>query len=359
MSRILHVLLTGGVGSRLWPLSRQSRPKQYLNIFSDPSLRACPQGRVIDGIESAGNSIEKDGHSLFELAVKRNAAFSDGLIVVGNQGNRQLSEKSLQKLGISDYIDIVEATPRNTAPAIAFAAFAAQPDDILLVTPADHIIEEGPEYSIAVQKAIELADQDSIVTFGIHPTKPETGYGYIEHEAEDVLSFREKPDAATAEEFLQKGNFLWNSGMFCFKAEVFLEELRKFQPQIYTKSLSAWEEAKDGKLEELSSLEIPSISVDYAVMEKSEKIKVVPSSFDWSDMGSFEAIYDYLRQQGHPVDFDGNMVIGCDKFTAFVGMRNSILVCTDDANLVLQKEVSQDVKNIYQKLEQEHSLLIN
>ncbi|MCC8358470.1 mannose-1-phosphate guanylyltransferase [Salinimicrobium sediminilitoris] len=334
MSRILHVLLTGGVGSRLWPLSRQSRPKQYLNIFSESK-------------------------SLFEMAVERNAGFVDQIIVVGNQGNRQLSEECLQKLGVSEYIDIVEATPRNTAPAIAFAAFAAKPEDILLVTPADHIIQEGPEYSTAVQKAIDLAGQDSIVTFGIQPSRPETGYGYIEHTGEDVLSFREKPAASTAEDFLSKGNFLWNSGMFCFKAGIFLNELKQFQPEVYENSLTAWGNSNDGRLELETSLKIPSISVDYAVMENSDKIKVVPSSFEWSDMGSFEAIYDYLRQQGHPVDLEGNMVIGTGKFTAFVGMRNSILVCTQDANLVLQKEVSQDVKKIYQQLEEENSLLLN
>ncbi|MCY2687815.1 mannose-1-phosphate guanylyltransferase [Salinimicrobium sp. TH3] len=333
MSKILHVLLTGGVGSRLWPLSRQSRPKQYLSIFAN--------------------------NSLFELAVQRNIAFSDGLIVVGNQGNRQLSENSLQKLGTSEFVHIVEATPRNTAPAIAFAAFAANPDDILLVTPADHVIEEGPEYSIAVQNAIALAEQDNIVTFGIQPTRPEAGYGYIEHKEADVLSFREKPDALTAEDFLKKGNFLWNSGMFCFRAGVFLEELKQFQPEIYERSLTAWKNSKDGQLELKTSLNIPAISVDYAIMEKSKKIKVVLSSFDWSDMGSFEAIYDYLHQKGHPVDLEGNMVIGCDKFTAFVGMKNSILVCTEDANLVLQKEVSQDVKKIYQQLEEQNSLLLN
>ncbi|NJY64052.1 NTP transferase domain-containing protein [Salinimicrobium sp. CDJ15-81-2] len=334
MSKVLHVLLTGGVGSRLWPLSRQSRPKQYLNIFSDSK-------------------------SLFELAVERNAPLTDQLIVVGNQGNRQLSEASLQKFGIENYIDIVEATPRNTAPAIAFAAFAAQPEDILLVTPADHIIMEGPEYTIAVQKAIELAKQGNVVTFGIQPTRPETGYGYIEFSDHDVISFREKPDTETAQSFLQQGTFLWNSGMFCFKAGVFLEELQKYAPQVYTKSLSAWEEAENSRLETLSSHEILAISVDYAVMEKSEKMKVVPSAFEWSDMGSFEAIYDYLREQGHPVDAFGNMQIGTTKYTAFAGLQNCILVQTEDANLVLAKESSQDVKQIYQELELNNSSLIN
>jgi mannose-1-phosphate guanylyltransferase len=285
---------------------------------------------------------------LFELAVERNTAFVDELIVVGNQGNRQLSEAGLHKLGITEYIDIVEATPRNTAPAIAFAALAAQPEDILLVTPADHIIKEGEAYRTAISQAIKLGENDNLVTFGVTPTKPETGYGYIEFVADNVLSFREKPIRKTAEEFISKGNFLWNSGMFCFKAGVFLEELEKYALEVFETSKAAWENSGNSELGMEDSLEIPAISVDYAVMEKSEKIKVVKASFEWSDMGSFEAVYDYLKGMGHPVDPEGNMVIGSNKFTAFVGMQNSILVCTEDANLVLQKEASQDVKKIYQ-----------
>ena len=333
MFTIHHVLLTGGVGSRLWPLSRQSRPKQYLNIFSDSKC-------------------------LFELAVERNASFTDNLIVVGNRGNRELSEASLKKLGVTDYVDIVEATPRNTAPAIAFAAFAAQPEDILLVTPADHIIKEGTEYSNAVENALELAKKDHIVTFGITPTRPETGYGYIEHAREQVLSFREKPNEATAKDFIEKGNFLWNSGMFAFKAGVFLKELEEYAPNVFEDALAAYNEAEDGKLEMLSSLEIPSVSVDYAVMEKSEKIKVVPSSFEWSDMGSFEAVYDYLKEQGQPVDKFGNMQIGSSRHVSFVGLTNCILVSTEDATLVLSKAASQNVKELYQELEKNNLQLI-
>lgn len=333
MSKVLHVILTGGVGSRLWPLSRHSMPKQYLRLFS-------------------GNN------SLFELAVKRNAAFSEGLVVVGNRGNRKLSAESLRKLSVIDYVDIVEATPRNTAPAVAFAAFAAQPDDILLITPADHIIIEGPAYTLAIEKAIDLAKEGNIVTFGINPTKPETGYGYIEHHEENVVSFREKPNKETAEGFLKQGNFLWNSGMFCFKAGIFLEELEKYAPQIFLKSKKAWEASKNGELDEQLSLEIPSDSIDYAVMERSDRIKVVQSGFDWSDMGSFEAVYDYLKEQGHPTDENGNMAIGTKSFTAFLGLKNCILVSTEDANLVLTKEASQDVKKIYQELEENQSELI-
>ncbi len=333
MQKILHVLLTGGVGSRLWPLSRQSQPKQYLQLFSD--------------------------FSLVELTVQRNALFSNELVVVGNQHNTELSRLSLEKLNKLDYTNIVEATPRNTAPAIAFSAFAANSEDILLVTPADHIIGAGEKYDTAIKEAIDLAKEGSIVTFGVAPSRPETGYGYIEHDGQEVLSFREKPDAETAAEFISSGNFLWNSGMFCFKAGVFLEELKKYAPEVYVKSLEAWKTAENNCLEMDVSLAIPSISVDYAVMEKSDKIKVVKAEFDWSDMGSFEAVYDYLLENGHSIDENGNMVIGSNKYTAFVGLENSILVCSKDANLVLSKEASQGVKNIYQKLEENNSVLIN
>ena len=313
-------------------MSRQSRPKQYLQLFSN--------------------------NSLFELAILRNASLVDDLIVVGNQGNKELSEKGLEKLGVEDYVHITEATPRNTAPAIAFAAFAAAPQDILLVTPADHIIKDDGNYDAAILSGVELARKDAIVTFGVNPSKPETGYGYIEFEGNNVLSFREKPDRETAIEFIKKGNFLWNSGMFCFKAGIFLEELKKYAPEVYQRSLAAWEQTKEGALEMTSYLKIPSISVDFAVMEKSEKIKVVKANFEWSDMGSFEAVYDYLKEEGHPVDANGNMQIGSTKHTSFIGLQDCILVSTDDACLVLSKDASQDVKELYQELEINNSALI-
>ena len=196
-------------------------------------------------------------------------------------------------------------------------------------------------------------------TFGIIPTKPETGYGYIESKGDKVLSFREKPNETTAKEFIAKGNFLWNSGMFCFKAGVLLEELKQFQPDVYEKSKAVWEASKDGFLDLDLSLVIPSISIDYAVMERSKKIKVVPASFSWSDLGSFESVYEYLASKSHPVDKDGNMVIGCDKHTVFLGLKNTIFVYTDSANLILQKENSQDVKDIYNELERQNSSLLN
>jgi mannose-1-phosphate guanylyltransferase len=333
MSSILHVVLTGGVGSRLWPLSRKSKPKQYLNLFN--------------------------GKSLFEMTVERNIGIATDVIVVGNTDNRSLSVEALRNAGVHHYHEIVESTPRNTAAAIAFAAFEAQPEDILIITPSDHIINGLEGYKRTILAAVELAKQDNIVTFGINPTRPETGYGYIEFSGNDVIAFREKPDLDTAKQFVASGKFLWNSGMFCFKAGIFLEELKLYEPEIYRTSKLAWDNMKNRVLDLELSLQIPSQSVDYAVMERSKRIKVIPASFDWSDLGSFESIYDYLREIGHTVDEDGNMIIGTDKYTVFLGLKNTIFIRTDDANLILNKENSQDVKKIYALLEQANSHLLN
>lgn len=329
--KIINVVLTGGVGSRLWPLSRKSNPKQYLKIFG--------------------------GKSLFSLAIERNMEHSQAFLVVGNRDNYLLSDDEIKTFDI-EYRKVVEAVPRNTAAAIAFSAFASEGDDILLVVPSDHIIENVAAYKASVKRAAELASEGYIVTFGLKPTKPETGYGYIESKGEEVLSFREKPNRDTAEEFLKAGNFYWNSGMFCFKASVLLEELKTFEPKIYEEALKTWQNAKNGVLDEVDMMAIPSKSIDYAVMERSSKMKVVKGDFGWSDLGSFESLYDYFSRNGNKPDANGNMYIGVGKYTAFLGLRNTILVETEDTNLVLRKESSQDVKGIYEGLEQEGSGLV-
>ncbi|WP_111672231.1 mannose-1-phosphate guanylyltransferase [Algoriphagus litoralis] len=330
--KTINVILSGGVGSRLWPLSRKSRPKQYLPIFG--------------------------GQTLFQKTALRNNPFCEKVIVVGNRDNYQLSRKDLEASKISDFKEIIEACPRNTAAAIAFAAFAADPNDILFVTPSDHLIDSTKEYQASVNRAVQLASEGFIVTFGLQPTKPETGFGYIEASGEEVKSFREKPNLETAEEFLKKGNFFWNSGMFCFKAGVYLEELSRFEPEVFEASKKAFEISDSGKLDFHLSMAIPSISVDYAVMEKTDKIKVVPSNFQWSDMGSFESIYEYLEKEGHPKDEFGNLVIGTDIHTEFLGMTDTILIQTPDAILLLKKDKAQDVKKIYERLEKERPELV-
>lgn len=329
MEKIINVILSGGVGSRLWPLSRKSRPKQYLPFFN--------------------------GKSLFQLTIDRNKKICDHVILVGSVQNIDLAKEDLSA---TSHDIIVEAMPRNTAAAIAFAAFAASPEDILIVTPSDHLIEGEEQYLQAIKRGIEFARDGHLVTFGINPTKPETGYGYIESEGNDVLSFREKPNYETARDFLKKGNFLWNSGIFCFKASTYLNELERFDPKLYNAAKVAFDAASDGVLDAELSKKIPSKSVDYAIMERSDSIKVVPSFFQWSDMGSFDSLYDYLIAKDHPADEEGNIVIGANKHTVFLGVRNCIVVNTDDAVLILDKAAAQEVKNIYEQLEKDSSELV-
>ena len=329
MGKIINVILSGGVGSRLWPLSRKSKPKQYLPIF--------------------------EGKTLFELTISRNQQIASKVILVGSSQNKTIAERYLKDI---NHDIIAEAAPRNTAAAIAFAAFHAEPEDILIVTPSDHLIEGLKDYREAINQGIIYAEQGFIATFGIHPTRPETGYGYIEHEGNSVLSFREKPNEETAKDFLKKGNFLWNSGIFCFKAGVYLEELMRFEPKLYNAAEVAFEYAENLTLDVEHSKLIPSKSIDYAVMERSELIKVVPARFEWSDMGAFDSLFEYFKAKGHPVDENGNIVVGTNKHTVFVGLTNCMLVSTEDAVLVLDRNRAQDVKGIYEQLEKENSELI-
>ncbi|MDQ1166744.1 mannose-1-phosphate guanylyltransferase [Flavobacterium sp. SORGH_AS_0622] len=324
ISSVTHVVLTGGIGSRLWPLSRKTLPKQYLELF--------------------------DGESLFEKTVARNQNVSNKMIVVGNIENYKMSNLIMSKFN-KPFTHIIEAVPRNTAAAIAFAAFASKPEDVLLITPSDHIIDGEDSYPAALQQAIALANRDYLITFGIKPAKPETGYGYIEFEGENVIAFHEKPNLETAKMYLKNGNYFWNSGLFCFKAGKFLSELEKQEPEVYWASKAVWESNKDGFLDYELSLTIPSISIDYAVMERSKDIKVVPAQFEWSDLGSFESVYDYLVEKDHPIDVNRNIVIGTSMHTTFIGVKNCILIYTADALMVLQKENSQEVKQVYQQLE--------
>lgn len=329
---ITNVILSGGVGSRLWPLSRKSRPKQYLPLI--------------------------DGQSLFGLTVKRNLAVCHKVLVVGGIDNYQLSREHFKNSSGNNFVELVEACPRNTAAAIAFAAFSLEKEDIMVVTPSDHLIEDQPLYEEAISKAIDLAKEGFLVTFGLVPTRLETGFGYIEYKGNEVISFREKPSVESAREFIEKGDFLWNSGMFCFSAGVYLEELKKYSPEVFHAALEAFGKSENGFFPKEESLRIPSISIDYAVMEKSDKIKVVPSAFSWSDMGSFEALYEYLQERNANAEKSSNLVLGCKKHVEFVGVENVILVESEDAIMVLNKNSAQEVKKVYEKLEKENPDLL-
>lgn len=346
---MINILLSGGSGTRLWPLSRTMLPKQFVRLFS--------------------------GRSLFQETVLRNAPLCSYTMVVSNVEQyflavdqfRQTSERYAQFL--------LEPIGRNTAPAIALACMALDEGDVVLVTTSDHLVKDQVAYEKAVHEAKQLAEQGSLVTFGIQPAYPETGFGYIEASGNDVLSFKEKPDAETAQSYIEQGNYYWNSGMFCFKAGVFLEELRAHSPEIYEASLQALKSARQGNEDNyvikigLGEMEaIPEDSIDYAVMEKSNKVKVLPCDMGWSDLGSFDALYDELkadsddnavlpRLENSPVPIcvnsKNNLLVTRDRQLALVDVDDLLVVDTSDAILISKKGSSQKVKQIVAEIKKQ------
>ena len=325
-----NIILCGGNGTRLWPISRTLMPKQFVKLFDDKSL--------------------------FQLTVQRNAQVCDTQFIVSNAEQYFLAVDQLEELHKSNNSYLLEPIGRNTAPAIALACMALDPEELVLVTPSDHLIKDEDAYAGVLEKAKKLAMEDNLVTFGITPTFAETGFGYIEADSYDVKAFHEKPDIQTAEAYLKAGNYYWNSGMFMFKAGVFLEELQKYSPEIYEASKRATENAVATEMTRIrheDMMQIPEDSIDYAVMEKSEKVKVVPSDIGWSDVGSFDALYDELpkdengntRNQHHiAIDSKNNLIYGKERAIATVDVDNLLIVDTGDALLVSKKGSSQKVK---------------
>lgn len=327
------VILCGGSGTRLWPISRTLFPKQFVKLFGE--------------------------HSLFQKTILRNAKLGTSFSVVINQDQYFMGLDQADETKVAGKKTfILEPTGRNTAPAIAMAAMNAAPEEILLIVPSDHLIEKQADYEAAVARAAELAKNGKLVTFGIKPTYAETGYGYIEASGIDVKSFKEKPDAKTAETYLKAGNYFWNSGMFCMKAGAFLEELKTLAPDIYESSLHAFKNARtDGpvriSLEDMKA--IRSESIDYAVMEKSKKVCVVPADIGWSDLGSFDSLYDTLPKddngntQSQNVIHIGsrdNLVIGGKRLISTIDVNNLMIVDTTDAIVIAQKGSTQKVKDL-------------
>lgn len=335
-----NIILCGGSGTRLWPISRTLMPKQFVKLFNNKSL--------------------------FQLTLQRNSAACNSQFIVSNSEQYflaldQLEEISKSKNNETKYL--LEPIGRNTAPAIALACFAIDKDEIVLVTPSDHLVKNETQYQKILQSAKELAHLDCLVTFGIKPTFAETGFGYIEANGEYVKAFHEKPDFDTATAYLKAGNYYWNSGMFCFKAGVFLDELQKHSPRIYEASYAAYKAASSSasltriKLEDMQN--IPEDSIDYAVMEKSSKVKVVPSDIDWSDVGSFDALYEELPKDENgntvnekyvQIDSKNNLIYGNERKIATVDIEDLIIVDTGDALLISKKGSSQKVKNIVEMI---------
>ena len=336
---MINIILCGGNGTRLWPLSRTLMPKQFVKLFS--------------------------GESLFQKTVQRNQKACDSQFIVSNSEQYFLALDQIEEMDIQNYKAnyLLEPVGRNTAPAIALSCFALDSEEIVLVTPSDHLIKDEEAYLEAINKAKTLAETNNLVTFGITPQYPETGFGYIEAEGERVISFKEKPDAITAQAYLDAGNYYWNSGMFCFKAGAFLEELKKHSPKIYETSLSAYNNAKTDEMIRISHDDmsaIPEDSIDYAVMEKSNKVKVIPSDIDWSDLGSFESLDEEIDSSENVINIDSsNNLILSSKQVAAIDVNDLIIIDTADALLVSKKGSSQKVKQVVKRLKEENSELPN
>ena len=307
--------------------------------------------------------------SLFQLTVERNSRICDSQFIVSNTEQYFLALDQLEELvKMSNQVEhdkgryLLEPVGRNTAPAIALACMALDRDEIVLVTPSDHLIKNEDEYSKVLKRAQELAEKDNLVTFGITPDFAETGFGYIEATGEDVKAFHEKPNRQKAQEYVDAGNYYWNSGMFCFKAGVFLDELEKYSPEIFNASKIALQNTTQEDMTRIKHddmANIPEDSIDYAVMEKSTKVKVVASDIDWSDVGSFDALYEELPKDANgntqndkhiSIDSKNNLIHGVDKYIATIDVQDLIIVDTGDALLVSKKGSSQKVKQVVAQL---------
>ena len=334
-----NIILCGGSGTRLWPLSRTLMPKQFLKIFT----KETHDGRF-------------DKKSLFQLTVQRNEKFCKNQLIVSNTEQYFLAYDQLEEIKNNSSNFLLEPIGKNTAPAIALSCMSLNKEEIVLVTPSDHLIKDEKEYEKVILKAQEFAKDDFLVTFGIKPTYPETGFGYIEANEYDVKAFHEKPDIKTAQKYLDKGNYFWNSGMFMFKAGVFLNELKIYSPEIYENSLKAFKNAKKEQNITRINLDdmqiIPEDSIDYAVMEKSKKVKVVPSDISWSDVGSFDSLSKELNND------ENNNFIMSDKKVELIDVKDMIVVDTNDALLIAKKGSSQKVKDIVNKLKSTHKDLL-
>lgn len=350
--KLIPTILCGGAGSRLWPVSRELHPKPFIRLA--------------------------DGHSLLQKAWLRGAVLPDVAEVL-TVTNRELFFKTADeyravagKPGLAlNNSYILEPCGRNTAPAIAVAALHVAathgPDALLLVLAADHLIHDEAAFGAAVAQAVPLAREGLLVTFGIQPEAPETGFGYIEAEGNKVLRFVEKPSLEKAREYLQSGRYLWNSGMFCFAAGAMISEMELHCPEILAATRLCLEQSNSAQGKNFQQIELDAQafeqvaddSIDYAVMEKSGKVAVVPCSIGWSDIGSWNAVGELIEPDadGNRVDAEVQLhgVSNCfiqskERLVGAVGIDNLIIVDTPDALLVADRRHAQDVKHLYASL---------
>jgi mannose-1-phosphate guanylyltransferase len=341
-TRIIPVILSGGSGTRLWPMSRDDQPKQFLALTAEQTMFQLTLDRARDATR-----------------------FADPLIVA-NARHADLIEDQLEGRGATL---ILEPLARNTAPAIALAALAANASDPLLVMPSDHVILDGPAFMAAIDAALPLVERGWLATFGITPDAPETGYGYIQSGEEispgthRVDRFVEKPDAATAEAMLAQGGYVWNGGIFLFRADAYLRALAEFAPAMLDAARASMEAAQRTGQRILPDANAfaacPSDSIDYAVMEKADRVAVVPVSMGWSDIGSWDALYALDPAPKGTVlalDTDDCLIRSDGIRINTVGVHNLIIVASGNDVLILPRGQSQDVKRVVEARKQQGSL---
>ena len=344
---MIPVILSGGSGTRLWPLSREAYPKQFLPLVGE--------------------------HTMLQATWERIAPLASAApMVVANEEHRFMVAEQLRQVGCVPSAILLEPVGRNTAPAIAVAALQAMregTDPLLLVLPSDHVISDAPAFQAAVRQAEPAASQGRLVTFGIVPSGPETGYGYIRAGAaladgvRAVAQFVEKPDEATAKAYVDSGEYFWNSGMFLFRASVFLAELERQQGAMLAACRAALEGAsRDAdfvRLDKAAFAACPSDSIDYAVMEHTDAAAVLPIEVGWNDLGSWSALWEVAEQDGNGNAHHGDVLAqdcrntlawGDGRLLALLGLENVVVVDTADAVLVAHKDRVQDVKGIVGRL---------
>jgi mannose-1-phosphate guanylyltransferase len=347
-NKVKSIILAGGSGTRLWPLSRKNSPKQFINIGGLPSL--------------------------FDNTVSRALGLTESLMVIGSEVHQFMIADAISN-SANDARVLLESKGKNTAPAIALAAFdiiKTNKDDVMLVMPSDHAIGDEGAFYDAVKLGLESAQQGKLVTFGAQPTYPETGYGYIKttevNSVCQVSAFVEKPDIETAAGYVASGHFFWNTGIFMFKASLYLKELKAFRPDIFDACEKAYATSYDDlghcKFSSSAFEAIPDESIDYAVFEKSKKVVCVPVDMKWNDLGAWNSIADYLPESQHKNTINKNSInthvvsTNKEKLVALVGMENCIVVDTDDALLVINKDDAQDVKSVVEELKEKSSALV-
>lgn len=339
------VILSGGSGTRLWPLSRDQFPKQLLCLMGDRTLLQQTVQRL-DGLPGATDPI-----------------------VVCNEEHRFLAAEQLREIGAAPADIVLEPEGRNTAPALTLAALAARDhgDPLLLVMPADHAIREMPAFRASVAGAVPLAQQGLLVLFGVVPTSPETGYGYIRRgDGDNVAAFVEKPGTATAQQYVASGEYLWNSGMFLMRASIWLEEMARHAPDILEACAAAYAGSRrDGDFHRILRepfLGCRHLSIDHAVMEKTARAAVVPLDAGWTDIGAWSALWsvsardadgNVVRGDVYAHDTRNTLMIAQHRLLGVVGVEDAIIVETPDAVLVARKDRAQEVREIVQRLKAE------